>query len=58
MQVYPIANGNSVDSVHSDSSMKEDAQSYFNNPSKQGYGSLHVYLHNCTLSSYLMLNNM
>lgn len=42
MQVYPIANGSSVDSVHSDSSMKEDAQSSFNNPNKQGYGSLHV----------------
>ncbi|KAE8010692.1 hypothetical protein FH972_007037 [Carpinus fangiana] len=36
VQVYPIANGNSVDSVYSDSSMKEDAQSSFNNPSKQG----------------------
>lgn len=36
VQVYPIANGSSVDSVHSDSSMKEDAQSSFNNPNKQG----------------------
>ncbi|KAF5453851.1 hypothetical protein F2P56_023569 [Juglans regia] len=36
VQVYPIASGNSIDSVHSDSSMKEDAQSSYNNFSKQG----------------------
>ncbi|KAG6646382.1 serine/threonine-protein kinase STY17-like isoform X3 [Carya illinoinensis] len=36
VQVYPIASGNSIDSVHSDSSMKEDAQSSYNNLSKQG----------------------
>ncbi|GMY11148.1 serine/threonine-protein kinase STY17 [Fagus crenata] len=34
VQVYPVANGNSVDSVHSDSSMTEDAQSSFNNGSR------------------------
>ncbi|XP_041019741.1 serine/threonine-protein kinase STY17-like isoform X1 [Juglans microcarpa x Juglans regia] len=36
VQVYPIASGNSIDSVHSDSSMKEDAQSSYNNFSRQG----------------------
>lgn len=38
MQVYP------VDSVHSDSSMKEDAQSSFNNSGRQGYGTMHLSL--------------
>ncbi|KAG6701845.1 hypothetical protein I3842_07G006000 [Carya illinoinensis] len=36
VQFYPIASGNSIDSVHSDSSMKEDPQSSYNNLSKQG----------------------
>ncbi|XP_065625892.1 serine/threonine-protein kinase STY17-like isoform X2 [Quercus suber] len=34
VHVYPIANGNSVDSVNLDSSMKEDAQSSFHNGSR------------------------
>lgn len=44
MQVYPVYNGNSGDSVHSDSSMKEDAQSSFNNFNRQGYGHLYQLL--------------
>ncbi|XP_050127803.1 serine/threonine-protein kinase STY17-like isoform X2 [Malus sylvestris] len=36
VQVCPVFNGNSVDSVHSDSSMKEDAQSTFNYSNRQG----------------------
>jgi hypothetical protein len=50
MQVYPVANGNSVDSVHSDSSMTEDAQSSFNNGSRLTYDSLHIYLYNVFIS--------
>lgn len=36
VQVYPVASGNSVDFVESDSSIKEDAQSSFSKPSRQG----------------------
>ena len=42
MQVHPIANGNSVDSVNLDSSMKEDAQSSFHSGSRLTYDSLHI----------------
>lgn len=41
MQVYPVLNGNAVDSVHSDASMKEDAQSSYNS-GRQGYVWLNV----------------
>lgn len=43
MQVYPIANGNCVDSVNWDSSMKEDAQSSFHNGSRLTYDSSHIF---------------
>lgn len=48
MQVYP------VDSVHSDSSMKEDAQSSFNNSGRQGYGSLYLSIGLSIRALYLM----
>ncbi|GAV78579.1 ACT domain-containing protein/Pkinase_Tyr domain-containing protein [Cephalotus follicularis] len=35
VQVYPVTNGNNADSVHSESSMKEDAQSSLR-PNRQG----------------------
>lgn len=40
MQVHPASYGNSVDSVHSDSLMKDDAQSTANYHGRQGYGFL------------------
>ncbi|KAM2621680.1 hypothetical protein TB2_026402 [Malus domestica] len=36
VQVYPVFNGNSVDSVHSDSLMKEDAQSSYSYSNGRG----------------------
>lgn len=37
MQVYPFGSANNVDTVHSDPSEKEDAQSSLNYSFKQGY---------------------
>ena len=44
MQVYPFGGANNVDSMHSDPSEKEDAQSSLNYSFKQGYGSYTVVL--------------
>lgn len=54
MQVYPYGCANSVDSVHSDPSEKEDAQSSFNCSFKQGYGSMHCCF-NCSFHPFCCL---
>ena len=46
IQVYSPLIGNSMDSVHSDASMKEDAQSSYH-PVKQGYGLIIFAIHMC-----------
>lgn len=43
MQVYPFGGPNHVDSMHSDPSETEDAQSSLNYSLKQGYGSCICY---------------
>ena len=57
MQVYPVFDGNSVDSVHSDSSMKEDAQSSYSYSNGRGYVTLYS-VYQLLVFSILLLHSI